>query len=276
MKADMHIHTNASDGLQTPEEVVKRAAEAGLGAISVTDHDTVFSVAETGELCARYGIKLIPGVEISAYLNYLKIHILGYGFDAENPDFRRFMSWLAEGSEQRACRMLERLKSNNNIILDISEVFAERIAEDVPVHAMHIARVAAKHGFAQTPFEFYGNYLMPGKPAFSLKGRPTPWMAINAITEAGGIAVLAHPGRINLNKRSLKNMIKRLAGKGLQGIEAVYSTHTYDETAYFKEIAEAYGLYVTGGSDCHFSGGDKKIGEPVFLPSEGLLQRLKI
>lgn len=275
MTADFHIHTRASDGLLSPEEVVKTACAAGLGIIAVTDHDTVFNTLEVGACCEKYNIKSVPGVEISAYDGTVKTHTLGYGFDLENPRFKTFLNNMLTGSELRLKDILEKL-DKEGVYLTYEEISAERISKLTPVHAMHIGRAGVKRGYANNPFDFYKKFLMPGSPAFSDICRPTPEEAIKAITEAGGIAVLAHPGRIYLNKNDLRALIERLAAAGLKGIEAVYSTHTVNETAYFKEIAEDLGLYVTGGSDSHSNGGNRRIGLPVFRPSAELRQRLKI
>lgn len=275
MTADLHIHTNASDGLLTPEEVVSEAVSAGLGLIAVTDHDTSFNCGKLNTFAQNYNIRTVTGVEISAYEGGVKLHTLGYGFDPSHPAFVRFENNLFNGAEERLRDILKKLKSSG-INLCTEEVYAQRAFKNTPVHAMHICRVGAKRGFAGNPMEFYKNYLAPGREVFSEVCRPTPESALNAINSAGGIAVLAHPGRIWLEKDKLKDLVIRLAEEGLAGIEAVYTTHTPYETAYFKELAESLGLFITGGSDTHFKGGDKRIGKPEFHPSEKLRQRLKI
>lgn len=275
IKADMHVHTYASDGLFSPEEVVSFAQSAGLKALAVTDHDTTFNTEKVNTLCQNAAINGINGIEVSAYDGVTKVHTLGYGFNLHDANFVKFLDDLREGSLQRAEDIITKL-NRCGVRLSFDEAVAQRFSAGTPLHVMHIARACVKKGYAKSPFEFYRQYLTSGAPAFSNICRPSPEAAVRAINEAGGIAVLAHPGRIELEKTELYALIKRLVAAGLGGIEAVYSAHTAIETAYFKEIAEEFGLLVTGGSDTHYSGGSKAIGGPVFYLSEQLRQRLKI
>lgn len=275
IRADMHIHTCASDGLLTCEEVVNTARNAGLKMLAVTDHDTTFNTQKLNTFCQNAGIIGVNGIEVSAYDGNLKVHTLGYGFDLNNAQFNSFLGELYEGSIKRAEQIIFKLNTCG-INLTFEDAAAERLSDKSPVHVMHIARAAVKKRFAQNPFTFYKQYLAVGAPAFSNICRPSPERAIEAINGAGGLAVIAHPGRIELPKSELYALISRLASAGLGGIEGVYSSHTAKETAYFKEIAEEFGLLTTGGSDTHFLGGNRAIGNPVFYPSDELRQRLKI
>lgn len=274
-RADMHVHTRASDGLLFPEEAVNIACNSGLKILAVTDHDTTFNTEKVNTLCKNAEIISVNGIEISAYAGNVKVHILGYGFDINNTQFNAFLGELYEGSIKRTEQIISKLNSSG-INITFEEAAAERMFDRTPIHVMHISRAAVKKRYAQNPFAFYKRYLMPNAPAFSNICRPSPEQAIEAINTADGLAVIAHPGRVELPKTDLRNLIARLASAGLGGIEAVYSSHTVVETAYFKEIAEEFGLMVTGGSDTHFVGGNRAIGLPVFRPSEELRQRLKI
>ena len=275
MRADMHVHTRASDGLLTPEEVVKIASDSGLQIISVTDHDTIYNTEKVNTLCKNAGIVFVNGIEISAYYGNVKVHTLGYGFNANDESFNSFLDKLRNNSLMRTREIISKLNACG-IGLTFEEAAAERISEKTPIHVMHVARAAVKKRYALNPYDFYKQYLMSNSPAYSNICRPTPEQAIEAINAAGGIAVIAHPGRIEMQKPELKKLIALLTTAGLGGIEAVYSSHTTRETAYFKEIAEEFGLMVTGGSDTHFAGGNRAIGIPVFHPSEELRLRLKI
>lgn len=275
MRADMHVHTSASDGLFSPEEVVNFAGSIGLDALAVTDHDTTFNTEKVNTLCQNSGITGINGIEISAYDGAAKVHTLGYGFDLSDPQFNSFLDDLVQNSVKRTEDIIYKL-NRNGVKLTFEAVAAARISDKTPIHVMHVALAAVNCGLCAHPFEFYDKYLMAGKIAFSNICRIPPEQAIEIINTAGGLAVLAHPGRIELEKSDLKKLILRLVAAGLGGIEAVYSSHTLKETAYFKEIAEDLGLIVTGGSDAHYSGGGKRIGEPVFHISGELRQRLKI
>lgn len=263
MKADLHIHSYYSDGGMSPAEALSLAKANGVDLIALTDHDTM---AGSGEISA------VRGVEISAYDNDTKVHVLCY-----NPDesIDGFLKSLFKGSFERTEDIIYKL-NKSGVAVTFNEVEAERFSKEIPIHAMHIARVGARKGYASTPFAFYEKYLALGCPAFSNIARPSPEEALEIISAAGGFSSLAHPGRIDVSSEELKKLIKRMKVCGLGGIEAVYSSHTFNETAYYKELAKEYGLLVTGGSDTHYKGGSKRIGEPVFEPSEELLQKLGI
>ncbi len=272
MKADLHIHSHYSDGQYSPADIVGLAKERGLDLISVTDHDNVLAADETALLCAREGLEFTRGVEISAYSGDIKVHTLGYGF-SPTPAFGKFMKKLYDGSFERCDDVLSKLKKCG-VNLSMDDVLAERKSRLAPVHAIYIARAAQKAGFAQSPYTFYGEYMTAGKAAYSTVARPTPEEAIACIHEAGGIASLAHPGRITLDRMGLIALIRRLKCADLDAIEVVYSTHTAADTQYFSSIAKEYGLFLTGGSDSHYKEGRKIIGVPDFYPDKSLLEKL--
>ena len=141
---------------------------------------------------------------------------------------------------------------------------------------MYVARAGAAKGYSNNPFAFQKEYTSRGSVGYSELGRPSPARAVEVITACGGLSVLAHPGRIELEKEELISLVKRLVSLGLKGIEAVYSTHTQLEKAYYTEMAKEYGLVVTGGSDTHFKEGNRRIGTPVFDCGKELCEKLGI
>lgn len=273
MRADLHVHTRFSDGLQTVEEVVREAYKNGVRLLAVTDHDTSYACQSFSDECKKYGITPVAGAEISAYIGDIKIHTLCYNADLNNPTYKNFLQTLKENSVKRGEEILSKL-NKNGIKLSMEEVLSERACNDVPLHAMHIARAGAKRGYANSPNAFFMNYLGWGTVGFSTLLRPSPEEVLGVAQSAGGFCSLAHPGRIDMNKSDLYSLISKLKDRGLGGIEAVYSTHTANETAYYKEIAATFGLIVTGGSDTHVIGGRKKIGSPFFEADGKLLQKL--
>lgn len=275
MRADLHVHTYYSDGLLSPEDVVTRAEGRGVDLIAVTDHDTAAGCAEVKSLCGKNGLKAVYGIEVSAYFGNIKIHTLCYNPDTENTGFKAFLKELYDGSFTRTEEILFKLKGCG-VNLTLQEVLSQRKSEDIPIHAMHIARAAAEKGYGKAPYDFYDKYLMTGRPAFTALCRPSPERTVEIIGSAGGVSSLAHPARIVMNADEKRAFIKRLVSCGLDGIEAVYSTHTDRETAYYKELAGEFGLLVTGGSDTHFADGRNKIGLPYFEPDARLLHKLKI
>lgn len=273
IRADMHIHTYYSDGTQSPADVTAAALRAGLGLICVTDHDTMAGSGEVKALASEAGIRAVDGIEISAYGD-VKVHILGYGLDKNCPAFIRYYRETAEGSYARCEDILNRLKECG-IAIPMDAVLAERTVAGTPVHSMFICRAAEKLGYAASAGSFYLSYLADGKCAHSRIGRLSPEQAVCVIAECGGISSLAHPGRISMEKTAKEGLISRLKALGLSGIEAVYSGHTEVETVYYKEIAERYGLLVTGGSDTHYTGGSRSVGTPEFYPDGALLGALE-
>lgn len=272
----MHLHTYYSDGGVSPERVFENAAQKGLGFICITDHDNVCPLERLQTAGRGLPVKYVPSIEVSAYWGDVKIHMLCYNPDLENSDWKKFLNKLKEGSYLRAEAILCKLKSLG-INLTMAEVEAEKIVADSPVHSMHISRAGAKKRYAENEFKFYANYLMWGKPAFSTEARPSPEETAEIASSADAVVSLAHPGRIDLDKNTLKKGILRLQSCGLNGIEAVYTTHTVTETAYFKEIAKELNLFVTGGSDTHFENDYRhEMGLPEFHPEKELLQALKI
>lgn len=273
MRADLHIHTHFSDGKLSPADVARLALRAGAKLVSVTDHDTVAGAEEAEKQCAERGIAFVCGIEVSAYAGDIKIHTLGYGMDINNADFKGFLGGLYAGALKRTEDIIFKL-NRAGVALTFEEAAAERFSADTPIHSMHIAGAGAKKGYASSPFGFFTKYLAYGKPAFSNVCRPSPEETAEIITAAGGVCSLAHPARIDLSAEEKITLIKRMKVCGLCGIEAVYSGHTAKETAYYKEIAKRFGLFVTGGSDTHYAEGNRQIGTPYFQPAAALLQKL--
>ena len=273
MKADLHIHSTYSDGIYSPDEICRKAARKGLSLVSVTDHDTLAGL-ETKEAAAkRHGISYVSGWEISAYAGEHKIHILGYGCKTEGA-YEAFTDARKAASFARAKDSVEKFRALG-LPLTYREVLDMRSSPELPVHTMHVARAAAKYlGIPEG--EVYARYLAIGKPANSNIGRPTPEEAIDCIHEAGGVASIAHPGRLDMTESDCEQTIRRLAAYGADGIEAVYTTHTERETEYFRNLAAELNLLVTGGSDTHYEEGIHAVGNPPFIPSEALLEALKI
>lgn len=263
MRADLHIHTYYSDGLQSPEDVAAIAKNNGVELISITDHDTALAYPEIFSCCEKRGIKAVYGIEVSAYKNGVRLHTLGYGISPEHPVFKTFLQELVDGSFNRTDDMLTKLRKNG-IKITMDEVLKHRRSDKAPIHSMYVARAGAAKGYASDPFAFQKRFTSRGSFGYSEIGRPTPERAVEVITGCGGFSSLAHPGRIELGKEELIALVKRLVSLGLNGIEAVYSTHTQLEKAYYTEMAREYGLSVTGGSDTHFKEGKRQIGTPVF------------
>lgn len=275
MRADLHIHSVYSDGQHTIEEIAALAKRKGVELISVTDHDNMTDDDKKRKIVEEAGLLYVSGWEISAYLGY-KVHVTGYRCDFRVPAYRDFLEARMEGAYARTKEILSKVKDHLGISVSLGDVEAERKKPDSPLHTMFIARAVHKKGVCRDEFEVYEKYLARGKPCTSGLGRPTPMEAIEVIHALGGIASLAHPGRIEDTPAGVAALAKRLKMHGLDGIECVYSSHTEEETKRFCALAEELGCLVTGGSDMHREGEGRRLGEPYFEPSEELLRALRI
>ncbi len=273
MFADLHIHSRYSDGWYVPDEICARAKERGVSLLSITDHDTLAG-EEVKQACAKkHGLTYLTGWEISAYAGDQKMHILGYGCRVDGAYFR-FMEERKREALVRAEECVKKLAAVG-VFITMDDVLNERSAPDLPVHTMHTARaVGKKLGISET--DAYAEYLAYGKVAHPYQGRPTPKESIECIHESGGLAFLAHPGRIFMDKEEKERTIFSLINEGLDGIEAFYTTHTEEETVYFSRLARENKLLVSGGSDTHFEEERHQIGSPRFTPDREFLERLKI
>ena len=269
MRADLHIHTYYSDGVFSPAQIAAMAREAGLSLISMTDHDSLAGLEEKTRAAADCGLSYVPGWEVSAYQGDLKVHILGYGCRICAP-YEQFLRARREGALARAEDIIAR--ANEYFGLDVTLADAERFHQkkDAPLHTMHIVAAFAER-LDRDKGDLYAAAFEPGKPCHSLIGRPSPQDAIDVIHASGGIAVLAHPGRIKLSAERRFSLMDELVGRGLDGIECSHSDHTEEQTAQFAAYARLRGLLQTGGSDFHAEGRNRVIGQPPFSPSEELL-----
>lgn len=243
---DLHLHTTASDGRCTPAELVERAAAAGLNAIAVTDHDTTAAVAEVRRLAAARGIEAIAGIEITALDDGRDLHMLGYFFDPGHPGLDRFLAEQRVARVERARAIGDRLAALG-MPVDLAALFA-RAAEDSSrsVGRPLIARALVEAGYVADTREAFDRWLGGGCPAF-VPRRGAPADAVVAIVhEAGGIASLAHPGKLRREPR-----IAPLVEAGLDAVEVFHPDHDAALVDRYLGVAREFGLFVTGGSDFH-------------------------
>lgn len=275
MRADLHTHTIFSDGKQTPEELAFNAKKTGVALLAVTDHDNMDGDERKRAAAEKEGIFYVSGIEISAYTD-VKVHIMGYGLDSNSEAYRSFMERRKVGSYERAEDVIKKL-SSHKIFVTLDEVEECHPVKNSPLHTMHIARAVAKKGYYPDEFAVYRECLKKGQFAYSDVMRPTPEEAVQTILGAGGICSLAHPGRIEKEENEKEELLLSLVKKGLNGIEAVYSSHTEREEETFRAWAKKYDLLVTGGSDVHQEGlFGRRVGFPFFEPDEKLLLALKV
>ncbi len=248
-KIDLHIHTNYSDGLLSPEQVLKLAKEKNYDVISITDHDTIDGYNIAKEIAEDYDIKLIPGVEISSNHRGLDVHILAYNFDTNNHTFSELLHTIYKGRLLRAKKIVKKL---NKMGFDIKFDEVNDISgENNLIGRPHIARVLVNKGYCYNTQEVFNKYLGEDRPANIPKPVPSTRKVIQAIHDVNGIAVLAHPFTLK-NDRVFHEIINM----DIDGLEVFYTKCSDEMIEYYNNIALEKNLIRTGGSDFHGDGLD--------------------
>ena len=248
---DLHAHTTASDGSFSPTELVAQASALGLAALAVTDHDTVGGLPEAISAAAESGLELIPGVELSVEDESGRFHLLGYLFDPQNAPLRETLAHLRENRALRNTQMAQKM-AELGLPVTMEDVRAEAGVDADVIARPHFAQALLRKGIVTSVKEAFDKYLATGKPLYQPKDVLTPHDAISLLHNAGGLAVMAHPGLVALNAEALAARVATLAADtGLDGIEAYYSQHSPAQTAQFLALAGQHNLLVTGGSDFH-------------------------
>ena len=254
VRIDLHIHSTASDGTLSPPELLHLAQDLNLGAMAITDHDTIDGSKEALEYGIPPSIKFLTGIEISAtppssFPCPGSFHILGYGFDIDDPALNRSLSRLKASRESRNPRILE-LLSKIGIELTLNEV--RDLSGDSQLGRPHIAQLMVKKGFVSSIDEAFDKYLGKGKPAYVDRFRFDCEETIQTLLNAGGIPVLAHPFLLNMpDEKTFEGLMAVLTEMGLKGIEAYFPEHSADLVGYYTRIANRYNLLMTGGTDFH-------------------------
>jgi predicted metal-dependent phosphoesterase TrpH len=239
---DLHAHSTASDGAASPSDLVAAARRANLAAIAITDHDTVAGVREATSAAARLGIRLVPGVELSAVDADGETHLLGLHLsDLDALDGQ--LAELRDMRRTRAERMVERLNALG-VRVSMDDVLAQ--AAGGAIGRPHVARALIARGWAPDMRTAFDRYLAAGRPAFVPKDRLSLADAIAIVHRAGGLAVLAHPGAAATTQR-----ITALAALGLDGVEVRHPSHDDAEIGRILSLTERLGLLPSGGSDWH-------------------------
>lgn len=264
--ADLHIHSSYSDGNLLPEEIIDIAKKQGIKYIAITDHDTIDSQYISKK--EYEGINIIPGIEFSTEYNDLEIHILGYFIDIDNENIKNAVDRLKKKRIERTKEIIERLKKHN-IYLEMDDI---AIDKNCNMGRAHIANAMISKGYVHTFKEAFSKYLMKGKPAYVNGDKLTYKETLEIINNSGGIAVLAHPGKV-YRSLEVENMIKELKCYGLKGIEVYHPSHSKEQINMFYNFSKKYKLLLTGGSDFHgLSNGESSIGTEGI--NELLLEKL--
>ncbi|KOV67762.1 phosphoesterase [Streptomyces sp. AS58] len=254
----MHTHSTASDGTDTPAELVRNAAAAGLDVVALTDHDTTRGHAEAIAALPE-GLTLVTGAELSCRVDGVGMHLLAYLFDAEEPALLAERELVRDDRVPRAKGMITKL---NELGVPVTWEQVARIAGDGSVGRPHVATALVELGVVPTVSDaFTPDWLADGGRAYAAKHETDPFEAIRLIKGAGGVAVFAHPGAAKRGRTVPESAIAELAAAGLDGIEVDHMDHDQDTRVRLRGLAEELGLLVTGSSDYHGSRKTVALGE---------------
>lgn len=247
---DLHMHTCYSDGLDTPSQLVEKAAEQYLHSIAVTDHDTVDALYEARRSGRQYGIEVLTGIELTVqYGDYQDIHILGYLFDPQDEDLQARLGGIQERRTQRGLEILSRINARlshqGRAPLDRGHVMQH---VQGTLGRPHLAQALLQYGYVQSAEQAFQEFLIPCDVP---KANLAPDEAFELMARAGGICSLAHPGTISFDPVVLEALICTFKSMGLAGIEVYHHVHYPSAIDFFLSCARRHGLIVTGGSDYH-------------------------
>jgi len=251
--ADLHIHTNYSDGSFTPAEIVELAYKKGITTIAITDHDNMVGISEAKKAANKYNIEIIRGIEVSTSACHQKMHILGYFCNPLAEPMRSVIRDIRDRRYQRIHAICDKLN-----ILGI-EINCEKEFQKSNLHSYErsqLAMIMKDLGYVKSIEEAFERYIGEGKPAFIDKWAPDPFDVVEMIHKAEGLAVLAHPGIIG---DEIDEFLPKLIECGLDGIEVFYPMHTDQHTAFYRKISTENTLVMTGGSDYHGNQSDSHI-----------------
>ncbi len=245
-KIDLHVHTTASDGSYSPALAVVMAKESGLAAVAITDHDTTGGYLEARDRAAELGVELVPGIEISTKFG-VAVHILGYYIDPESKPLTQVLDWVVEDRDKRNRAVAELMAADG---LPVSyDMMRQRFGE--VIGRPHFAELLVELGKAASIKDAFQRYVEKGQRYYLPRTILGIERAIETVTAAGGVAVLAHPFQYRMDDLKLRELIEYCMAHGLRGMECRYSGYSEQQEEYLEALAGEYGLLKTGGSDCH-------------------------
>jgi len=250
-RVDLHVHTTASDGTWTPAELIQAAKEAGLVAVAITDHDTTDGLTEAMKAGERYGIEVIPGIEITTMIGEDEMHLLGYYMDITSRKLQDALQRIRQSRMKRNATIVSKLQALG-MPVTLDQVC--EIAGEGTVGRPHIAKAIVRAGFARDLNSAFGKYLIPGTPAYVERDRLSPEEGIALLLACGGVPVMAHPGKFGRDE-----MIPLFVEMGMKGLEVYHTDHTAMVSSRYLALASKLRLIITGGTDAHGQGAGKPI-----------------
>lgn len=248
MSIDLHTHSWFSDGTKSPTELVQLAANSGVSAIAITDHDTMDGVDEAMAVSSEFGVEVVPGLEMSVIHKKKPLHILGYFMDPADSKLAAALSVLQEARDRRNAKIIAKLQAVG-VAATVEEL--KEISGIGQTGRPHIAKLLVNHGLVRSIPQAFDEYLKKDAKAYVARFAYSAEEAISFITEAGGLAVLAHPIQVDKTLNSLVTLLPVLKSYGLDGIEAYYPTQKKKMRKRIRMFARENDLLLTGGSDYH-------------------------
>ena len=249
---DLHAHSTYSDGLLSPDAVVRRAAVRGVDVFALTDHDETAGLSEAREAALDAGITLIPGAELSVSWESHTLHILGLAIDASNAALEAGLASIRSGRDARARRMAAGLAEAG--IHGAYEGARKFVTSERLMSRTHFARFLVEAGYARETKDVFKRFLTPGKPGYVKHAWASLTDAVGWIHGAGGVAVVAHPGRYRISPTGMRRLLEEFRDAGGDGIEVLSPSHTPAQFAEYSAYARVYGLAASCGSDYHGPG----------------------
>ena len=249
LNADLHCHSVVSDGTLTPEALAERAHKNGVELWSLTDHDEIGGQVRAAAAARAQGMKYLTGVEISVTFVGKTVHIVGLGFDAENQGLRQGLQQTRGGRKERAMEMSDGLAQVG--IKGAYEGALKFVGNPELISRTHFARFLVESGVCKETNEVFRKYLTEGKPGFVQHRWATLKDAVTWITQAGGVAVIAHPARYHFSANEEFALFTEFKAHGGKGVEVVTGSHSVAEYAIYADTAKEYGLAASRGSDFH-------------------------
>jgi len=249
LNADLHCHSVVSDGTLTPEALAERAKSNGVELWALTDHDEIGGLQRAREAAHAQGMRYLTGVEISVTFLHQTVHIVGLGFDAENDDLRQGLRRTRGGRKERAMEMSDGLAKVG--IKDAFEGALKFVGNPELISRTHFARFLVETGACKDTNEVFRKYLTEGKPGYVPHRWATLKDAVQWITQAGGMAIIAHPARYKFSPNEEFALFTEFKGHGGQGVEVVTGSHSAAEYVTYAGTAKEFGLAASRGSDFH-------------------------
>ena len=275
MRIDLHTHSTASDGTESPGQVVAAAARAGLDVVALTDHDTTAGWTEASRAAVGAGLGFVPGVEISCRHEGISVHLLGYLHDPTASGLALEMERSRDSRERRAERMVERLAADFPLLT--WDVVREHTWPGATVGRPHLADAMVTLGYFPTRDHVFAEVLRDGSPYHVAHYAPEVCAAVRLVREAGGVPVFAHPAASSRGPVVDTEVIEAMTDAGLAGLEVDHRDHDLATRSALRALAARLGLLVTGSSDYHGRGKPNLLGENTTDPAvlDGILEQAR-